>query len=314
MDTREVGKIRASVIGLGTMGPGIAAVLDWAGVSVRAFDSDKAMRASTPGRVEAARKALDELELTRIAPIEPLTICDDLRGAVSGADLVIENVPENLAIKRDVLEEVARYINRDDVIASGTSGIPIGVLQRDVPNPDRVVGMHWSNPPHLIPIIEIIPGAQTAPRVVDWMTRFVKTAGMVPIKLKKDIPGFVENRILYSIMREAIDLVERDVIDPESLDTCVSWGIGFKLSAIGPLALLDMAGLDIYQAVAEYLNKELSNRSDVPDYILSRTRQGKLGLKTGAGVFDYAQGSIDDLRNLRASKLIGARRALEANE
>ena len=314
MQARAVNKIRIGVIGLGTMGAGTAAVLERAGMSVRAFDNSKEMRASAPDRAKAAREALDKLGLPDITPAEPLTIYEHLRDAVSGVDLVIEIVPENLALKRNVLSEVARHADTECVIASGTSGIPIGELQRGVRNSGRVIGMHWSNPPHLIPVIEIIPGAHTAPETVDWMTRFVKTIRMVPIRLKKDVPGFVENRILYAIIREAIDLVERDVIDPENLDTCVSWGIGFKLSVIGPLALLDVAGLDIYQSVAGYLNKELSNRSDVPELVSSRTREGKLGLKTGAGVFDYTNENIEALRISRVAKLIAARGALEADE
>lgn len=306
--------MQVAVIGLGTMGPGIAAVLERAGMSVRAFDTSAQQRGKAAAFIEAARVGLDKLGLPRITPTEPLAICEDLQHTLRDAELVIENVPEELTIKRDVLDEVARQVDAQCIIASGTSGIPIGDLQRDIKNPARVIGMHWSNPPHLIPIIEVVPGALTSSASIEWMTRFVKTIHMMPIKVKKDVPGFVENRILYSVMREAIDLVERGVIDAEDLDTCVSWGIGFKLSVIGPLALLDVAGLDIYQAVASYLNRELCTRSDVPSYISTRTAQGKLGIKAGAGVFDYTQDRIDALRETRVARLIAARRVLQDDE
>jgi 3-hydroxybutyryl-CoA dehydrogenase/5-formyl-3-hydroxy-2-methylpyridine 4-carboxylate dehydrogenase len=174
-----------------------------------------------------------------------------------------------------------------------------------------VVGMHWSNPPHIIPMIEVIAGAKTALATVDWTVSLIKDIGLLPVLVKKDVPGFVENRVLYALLRECVDLVEKGVIDPEALDTCVSWGIGYKLSVVGPMALLDMAGLDIYQAVGSYLNKELSSRGDVAKFVTDRTGQGKLGIKSRAGVFDYTPERIAELQAQRARKLVAARKALQ---
>src|SRR5262249_56177721 len=123
-----------------------------------------------------------------------------------------------------------------------------------------VRGRHGSNPPHIIPMIEVIAGKETSPQTVTWMVDTIKGLGLLPVVVKKDVAGFVENRILYALLRECVDLVDQGVIDAEGLDTCVSWGIGYKLSVVGPMALLDMAGLHIYQAVGRYLNKELCNR------------------------------------------------------
>jgi len=130
--------------------------------------------------------------------------------------------------------------------------------------------------------------------------------------VQRDVPGFVENRILYALLREGVDLVDQGVIDAEGLDTCVSWGIGYKLAVIGPMALLDMAGLDIYQAVGSYLNKELSNRGDVSAYVTERTAKGQLGMKTGSGVFSYTPEKIAALRAERAKRLVAVRKALES--
>jgi 3-hydroxybutyryl-CoA dehydrogenase/5-formyl-3-hydroxy-2-methylpyridine 4-carboxylate dehydrogenase len=130
--------------------------------------------------------------------------------------------------------------------------------------------------------------------------------------VQKDVPGFVENRVLYALLRVCVDLVDQGVIDAEGLDTCVSWGIGYKLSVIGPMALLDMAGLDIYQAVGSYLNKELCNRGDLSPYVTERTKAGKLGMKTGSGVFSYTPEKIAELRGLRAKRLVAVRKALES--
>jgi 5-formyl-3-hydroxy-2-methylpyridine 4-carboxylic acid 5-dehydrogenase len=140
----------------------------------------------------------------------------------------------------------------------------------------------------------------------------IRRCGHLPITIRKDVPGFVENRVLYAVMRECLELVEQGVIEPQDLDACVSWGIGYKLAVIGPMALLDMAGLDIYAAVAGYLNKELSNRTDVPAYIKERTAQRQLGIKTGGGIYHYTAEQIGELQRARARKLVAVRKALQA--
>jgi 3-hydroxybutyryl-CoA dehydrogenase/5-formyl-3-hydroxy-2-methylpyridine 4-carboxylate dehydrogenase len=174
--------------------------------------------------------------------------------------------------------------------------------------------MHWSNPPHIIPMIEVIAGKKTAPQTVTAMQELIRGIGLLPVIIKKDVPGFVENRVLYALLREAVDLVEQGVIAPEDLDTCVSWGIGYKIGVVGPMALLDMAGMDIYQSVSSFLNAELCNRADVAPVVKERIAAGRLGLKSGGGIFDYAPGSIPPLQAERARKLIAIRRILEGHE
>jgi 3-hydroxybutyryl-CoA dehydrogenase/5-formyl-3-hydroxy-2-methylpyridine 4-carboxylate dehydrogenase len=231
---------------------------------------------------------------------------------VAGAELVIETVPENLELKIQVFREIEMQVADDCMLASDTSGIPITKIQAGTRVPDRVVGMHWSNPPHIIPMIEVIAGEQTSSGVVTSLAELIRHIGHLPIIIRKDVAGFVENRVLYAVMRECLDLVEHGVIEPEDLDACVSWGIGYKLAVVGPLALLDMAGLDIYSAVAEYLNKELSARSDVAAYVTERTAQRKLGIKTGSGIYNYTPAQIQALQSARARKLVAVRKALQA--
>jgi 3-hydroxybutyryl-CoA dehydrogenase/5-formyl-3-hydroxy-2-methylpyridine 4-carboxylate dehydrogenase len=292
------------------MGPGIAATLARAGMTVSAFDLSSEQRAKAPQSVKTANGILATLGMADRTAGE-VTIHDDLAAAIEGAELVIENVPEKLELKTGVLAEIDRLVGKDCIIASDTSGIPITRLQAGNSAPGRVVGMHWSNPPHIIPIIEVVAGQETAPETVAWMSSFVKGLGLIPILVKKDVPGFVENRVLYAIMRECCDLVEQGVIDPEALDACVSWGIGYKLSVVGPMALLDMAGLDIYQSVGSYLNKELCARGDVSAYVTARTQAGKLGIKSGGGIFDYTPEKIGELQRQRARRLVAVRKALE---
>jgi 5-formyl-3-hydroxy-2-methylpyridine 4-carboxylate dehydrogenase len=174
--------------------------------------------------------------------------------------------------------------------------------------------MHWSNPPHIIPMIEVIGGEETAPETVATIRDLIRSIGLLPVVVKKDVPGFVENRVLYALLREAVDLVERGVIEPEDLDTCVSWGIGYKIAVIGPMALLDMAGLDIYKSVSSFLNADLSNRDDVAPVVLEKTSASKFGIKSGEGMFSYTPEQIKALQGERARKLVAVRRILEGRE
>jgi 3-hydroxybutyryl-CoA dehydrogenase/5-formyl-3-hydroxy-2-methylpyridine 4-carboxylate dehydrogenase len=302
----------ASVIGLGSMGPGIAATLARGGMTVRGYDSSEQAAGNAPALIATATSVLDSLGMPDQSTGEPVAIADDLESCVAGADLVIETVPEKLNLKLEILRRVDGLVSAECVLASDTSGIPITKLQKGISNPGRIIGMHWSNPPHIIPIIEVIAGQNTCPLVTDWMVKTIKGLNLLPIVVKKDVPGFVENRVLYALLRECVALVEDEVIEAEALDTCVSWGIGYKLSVVGPMALLDMAGLDIYQAVGSYLNADLSARRDVSPYVTERTAQGDLGMKTGNGVYRYMPEQIGELRAARAKKLVAVRKALQA--
>jgi 3-hydroxybutyryl-CoA dehydrogenase/5-formyl-3-hydroxy-2-methylpyridine 4-carboxylate dehydrogenase len=162
-------------------------------------------------------------------------------------------------------------------------------------------------------MIEVIPGEKTSQEVVDRTCALVREIGYHPV-IEKEVPGFVENRVLYAIMRECLDLVDRGIVSPEALDLNVRWGIGYKLAVIGPMALLDMAGMDIYNAVGSYLNKDLCNRDDVSSTIQDLIAQGRLGMKTGGGLFDYTPEQIDELRKQRAAAFVTVRKAIEASE
>lgn len=301
--------MKIAVIGMGSMGPGMAARLARGGHEVKAYDLAPAAMERSQGLQPMIAAALDRLEIEDKGA--PVRFVSDLAEAVAGADLVIENVPEKVEIKAQVYAQLADLIGPDVVIATDTSGIPITTLQAHVSQPARFVGMHWSNPPHIVPMIEVIGGAQTAPETVSFIRDLIRSLDLLPVVLKKDVPGFVENRVLYALLRECVDLVDNGVIDAEDLDTCVNWGIGFKLAAIGPMRLLDMAGLDIYHSVASFLNAELSAREDVAPMVTAKTSEGHLGMKTGQGLFAYSDKELAELPVSRGRKLVALRKVLE---
>ena len=301
---------RAAVIGTGTMGPGMGAVLARAGLATALYDvSAEALERAQAG-LQLAEGVLDRLEAPKVEG-GSVRFETDLGAALDGADVVLEAVPEKLELKHEVFPELEKHVAADAILASNTSGIPITKIAAVCSHPERVVGMHWSNPPHLIPMIEVIPGEQTEQRVVDDACALIRTFGYHPV-VEKEVPGFVENRILYAILRECLDLVDRGIIDPEGMDLNVRWGIGYKLAVIGPMELLDMAGLDIYDAVGSYLNQDLSTSGEVSSTIRDRIAEGKLGMKTGSGIYDYTPEQIGELRAKRAAKLVAVRKALES--
>jgi 3-hydroxybutyryl-CoA dehydrogenase/5-formyl-3-hydroxy-2-methylpyridine 4-carboxylate dehydrogenase len=288
----------------------MAAVLARAGSRVTLTDISPEVLQRAEGAAQLASQVLDRVG-ARSQPGGSIALEADLQTALQGAGLVLEAVPEKLELKREVFASLEEHSAPDTILASNTSGIPITDIARDAQNPGRVIGMHWSNPPHLIPMIEVVPGERTAGSVRDAVVGIINAFGYEAV-VEREVPGFVENRILYAILRECLSLVERGVISEADMDTCVKWGIGYKLSVIGPMRLLDMAGLDIYQSVASYLNPDLSSSGEVPQLIKDRTAKNQLGMKTLGGIYSYSEEQVRDRRAAIAAGLVAVRKTLSA--
>lgn len=303
-----------AVVGAGTMGPGMSVVFASHGFDVRLADIKPDVLERAKATVEVVYKTLIGGGLLSAADADAgrgrLRYTTDVREAVRGAGFVVEAIPERLGLKQQFFAEAEREVSPETILASNTSGIPITKLGEAVARPERVVGMHWSNPPHLIPVVEVIRGERTSQATVDATRRIVERVGMIPVVVRRDVPGFVENRILYAIMREALHLLEEGIASAEDIDTITRWGIGYKLAVIGPLELLDVAGLDIYDSVASYLNADLSRRADVSPLIKRKVEAGELGIKTGRGLFEYTPDGIAALMQRRMRLLLASRRAL----
>ncbi|HEY2656807.1 MAG TPA: 3-hydroxyacyl-CoA dehydrogenase NAD-binding domain-containing protein [Solirubrobacteraceae bacterium] len=301
---------RATILGTGTMGPGMGAVLARAGMQVTLFDVSPDALERAKGMVGIVEGVLDRLEVP-VREGGSIAYSSDQAEALDGVEVVAEAIPEQVELKRKVFSEIEGQISPETIIASNTSGIPVTTLAEGLQHPERVIGWHWSNPPHLIPMNEVIPGEQTDPGVTGKIEELTRRIGYHPVTLKKEAPGFVENRVLYAIMRECLALVDEGVIDVEGLDLCVKWGIGYKLAVVPPIQLLDMAGLDIYTSVASYLNQSLSNMTDVSSTATDLKNSGRLGIKTGGGFFDYTPDRVKELGAQRAAALVAVRKALD---
>ncbi len=300
-----------AVIGAGTMGPGIAATLSRCGSAVRLNDVSAEVLERSKAATELASTLLERVDAPK-APGGSVSFEDDVENAVRGADLVIEAVPEKLDLKREIFAKFAEYASPETILATNTSGIPISDIATDLAHPERVIGMHWSNPPHIIPMIEVISGEKTSNSVRDRLVEIIKAFGFEPV-VEREVLGFVENRILYAILRECVSLVERGIVSKADMDTVVKWGIGYKLAVIGPMRLLDMAGLDIYQSVASYLNQDLSTEEGVSPLITDRTEKGQLGMKSLGGMYQYAdQDDVSAHRARIAAGLVAVRKTLSS--
>lgn len=300
---------KITVVGSGIMGPGIAAVFARSGADVTVYDIVQEALDRAADGVKFAQGVLDKLGGAEGERQGELSFTTDLNEALAGTEFVLEAVPEREDLKKQVLGQIEGIVGPEVVIASNTSGIPITKLADGMAHPERIVGMHWSNPPHVIPLIEVVPGEATSEATRDAVIELANSFGYEAV-IEKEVPGFVENRILYAVMREALALVDEGVISKEDMDICVRWGIGFKFAVVGPMRLLDMAGLDTYNNVASYLNRDLSKTDGVPQIITDNVEAGTFGFKSGKGLFEYGEGDVAAKRAQIVSQLIQVRGAM----
>lgn len=277
-----------AVLGAGTMGRGIAHVSALAGYPTRLYDVDPGALANALETVRgnlARGVELGKVETSeRDAALGRLHTTTDLSAAVEGADLVVEAVPERLDMKRDVLGEVARRVEPATVLASNTSSLSISSIAETVDGPERVVGLHFFNPVHVMSLVEIVRGERTAERVIEQAVELVGRLGKQPIVVR-DAPGFASSRLGVALGLEAIRMVEEDVASPRDIDRAMELGYRHPM---GPLKLTDLVGLDVRLEIARHLHRALGGDRFRPPELLERmVDQGRLGKKTGQGFYNW---------------------------
>lgn len=206
----------------------------------------------------------------------------------SSCDLVVENLAEDLPIKQAFYEKISSLVREDTIIATNTSGLSINTLAKSVQGANRFIGMHWFNPPHLIPLIEIIKGDQTDDAVAQEIYQLSVTINKKPVIVNRDVAGFAANRLQFAVLREALDLVQKGVISKEGVDEVMKYGLGFRYACLGPLEVSDFGGLDTFYHISSYLMKDLCDSKEVPELMKQHYEAGEYGVKTGAGFYDYS--------------------------
>jgi len=289
----DVAKARIAVVGAGLMGHGIAQVFALAGHAVAITDALVQNLDSVTSRIAANLRDLgdDEGAAARVRP------CFDLAEAVRDADYVVEAVSENLPLKQKLFADIERHASADAILASNTSVIPITAIMKGLNKRERALGTHWWNPPFLVPLVEVIETQWTAPQAIAWTMALHKAAGKQPAHVKKDVPGFIGNRLQHALWREAISLVEHGICDAETVDAVVKASFGRRLAVLGPLENADQVGTDLTLAIHETVLPAIDSRPGPSPYLEKLVADGKLGFKSGQG---FRKWSADEQAALRA--------------
>lgn len=277
-------KSSVAVIGAGLMGHGIALVFARCDYPICVYDTSSSALAGLVNRVRASLRdlGLDEGVATRVVP------CPDLAEAVSGADVVIEAGPENLEIKRSLFKQIEAAAPSGALLASNTSVIPITRIMEGLERQGRTLGTHWWNPPHLVPLVEVIQTERTEPQAIRQMSDLLRSVGKTPVTVRKDVPGFIGNRLQHAMWREAISLVANGVCDAETVDTVVKASFGMRLAVLGPLENADLVGTDLTLAVHEHVLPDLDRTPGPLPYLRDLVGRGRLGMKSGAGFREWS--------------------------
>ncbi|MBQ5739297.1 MAG: 3-hydroxyacyl-CoA dehydrogenase family protein [Oscillospiraceae bacterium] len=214
------------------------------------------------------------------------------------ADFVVEAILEKLDVKHTFWAEVSALVADDVVLASNTSGLSITKIAEAVKKPERFGGMHWINPPHIIPLIEVIQGEKTSEETVEVIRGLALAVEKKPVAVK-DAPGFALNRIQLAILRECLHIVDEGIASPEAVDDVMQYGLGLRYACLGPFRVCDLGGLDIFNNIASYLFADLSDKKEPFGMLADRAAKGEFGVKSGKGFYDYADGKDAELIEYR---------------
>ncbi|WP_058366520.1 3-hydroxyacyl-CoA dehydrogenase family protein [Haloparvum sedimenti] len=284
--------MKVAVLGAGTMGHGIAQVSAMGGheVSLRDLETEivesglAAIESNLDGGVERDKLTPAEAEAAR----NRITGTTSLSEAVSGADLVVEAVPEEMPIKHETMTEVESHVDPDCLIASNTSSLSLTEIANALDRPERAVGLHFFNPVHIMNLVEVVVAEQTSDETVAAATEFAEGIGKTPVTVT-DSPGFASSRLGVALGVEAMRMVEEGVADPRDIDTAMELGYNHPM---GPIELGDVVGLDVRLDILEYLREELGERFRPPQVLKRKVRAGKLGKKTGEGFYVWEDGEV----------------------
>jgi 3-hydroxybutyryl-CoA dehydrogenase len=280
-----------AVIGLGLMGRSITACLLAAGHRVTGVTNDLAASASVPEKTEALLQEMREeglLSESAESAARRFRITSELN-EIADSEIVFESVTEDLELKRQLLRSAERVVSPRCILASNTSALPVSLLQEGAAHPERILGVHWDEPAHVTRFMEIIPGRQTAMEHLDRIAALAPHWGKEPSTLRKEIRGFITNRISYAMFREACHLVESRVCTVEDVDRSLRNDVGWWIPFAGPFRYMDLMGVEAYYRVMGDLLPDLSTEKEIPKLMRDVVESGGRGISNGRGFYQYTE-------------------------
>ncbi|MCK2017406.1 3-hydroxyacyl-CoA dehydrogenase family protein [Peribacillus frigoritolerans] len=299
---------KIAIIGSGVMGSGIAQSFAVSGYYVTINDIKEELLYHAQNRIsENLSLLMEEGALTdreKQGALANITYSVDLERAVRDADFIIEAIPEVIELKLNLYEQMEEIIKPDAIVASNTSTFPISQLMEKASFAERMVITHFFNPGHLVPLVEIVQHDETKPEIVKTTMDLMRKIGKSPILLKKEIAGFIANRLQTALMREAFYLLKEGIADAGDIDTAITAGPGFRWAFTGPIEIADFGGLDTWQRVFDNVSPVLDQSKEAPDLIRDLVAEGKLGTKSGEGIFTYEESTVSQKINERDRNFI----------
>lgn len=292
-----------AVVGAGLMGHGIALILARAGHKVAITDPIEDARNSVLKRISASLLSLGQPAEDIPTIIKNISVCAEIVDAVKSADFVFEAALEKLELKQKIFAEVEIYATDTCIIASNTSVMPITKIMSLLRLKNRAIGTHWWNPPHMIPLVEVVSTEWTDKTVADQMMALLHDAGKTPVRVKKDVPGFIGNRLQHALWREAISLVENNICDAKDVDTVIKASFGRRLAVLGPLENADLVGTDLSLDIHENVLYDLESRQGPSPYLEQLVADGRLGMKSGEGFYEWTETEANEVRSRVAEYL-----------
>lgn len=301
---------KISVLGAGTMGHGIAEVFAIAGYSVNLYDTSEKMLEVVNDIMRQEMTFMADYELITHDTVEKalqnISLFHDLGEAVSEADYVIEATPENMELKQNLFKQLDELCKPACILASNTSSLPLNGMMEKVSDArkERMMVCHWYNPAHLMPIAELSFFGNMSEETYQEVAALYEKAGKQTVRVKKDVPGLVANRIQQGVAREVFSIMEQGIADPEDVEKALKFGPAFRYATTGQLVVADMGGLDIWCTVGDNLLGVMDNRTEANPLLRQKVQEGKLGMKSGKGFFSYPPEEVVELKNKFNKKLI----------
>jgi 3-hydroxybutyryl-CoA dehydrogenase len=316
---KEIGRIRnIAVIGAGLMGHGLAQIFAGNGYDVALTDLNQDLLDKALAGIRSNLTLMAEHGIGKPEDIDPalarVKTTTDLGEALQGAQFVIEAVSENLELKQKIFHDLDSLCPAETLLATNTSVISITEIAEKAVNRGRILGTHFWNPPYLIPLVEVIRGEETSDRSMELTFNLMKAIGKHPVRVNKDVPGFVGNRLQHALWREAISIVERGIADPATVDECIKFGFGLRLPVLGPLENADMVGTDLTLAIHSYILKHLERSGEPSPLLRKKVEEGDLGFKSGRGFQAWPQEEVQRSRRRLLEYLLEVNRRFYLQE